>query len=71
MALFITDDCITCGVCEPECPTNSISEGDDEGEIYIINPSTCRECEGDYDEPKCAAICPIECCVRIEDLQSC
>jgi ferredoxin len=70
VALLITDDCVACGVCEPECPTNSISEGDD-GEIYIINTSTCIECEGDYDEPRCAEICPIECCVRSEDLQSC
>ncbi len=65
MALFIADDCIACGVCEPECPTDSISEGD----VYIINSSTCRECEGDYDEPKCAAVCPVDCCVRKEDLQ--
>ncbi len=65
MALFITDDCIACGVCEPECPTDSISEGD----IYSINSSTCSECEGDYDEPQCAEVCPVECCVRKEDLQ--
>ena len=58
MALTITDECISCGACEPECPTESISEGDG---IYIINPDTCVECEGYADSPQCVDVCPVEC----------
>ena len=36
MALMITDECINCDVCEPECPNGAISQGD---EIYIIDPN--------------------------------
>jgi ferredoxin len=61
MALKITDDCIACGACEPECPTNSISEG---SPIYIIDAATCVECEGYYDAPQCIAVCPVECIVK-------
>jgi ferredoxin len=55
MALKITEDCIACGACLPECPTNSITEGD----IYVINPDTCVECEGYHDSPQCQAVCPV------------
>jgi ferredoxin len=48
MALIITDECINCDVCEPECPNNAISQGD---EIYIIDPDKCTECVGHYDTP--------------------
>ena len=57
MALVITDECIACGACEAECPVNAISEGD---EIYVIDFNTCVECEGHFDEPQCAAVCPTE-----------
>jgi ferredoxin len=58
MALIITDDCINCDVCEPECPNEAISPGD---EIYIIEPSKCTECVGHYDEPQCQQVCPVDC----------
>ena len=58
MALLITDDCINCAVCEPECPNEAIFEGED---IFEINPDLCTECVGHYDEPQCVAICPVDC----------
>lgn len=58
MALMITDQCINCDVCEPECPNEAISLGD---EIYVIDPARCTECVGHFDEPQCVQICPVEC----------
>jgi ferredoxin len=58
MSLIITDDCINCDVCEPECPNEAISQGE---EIYVINPSLCTECVGHYDEPQCQQVCPVDC----------
>jgi ferredoxin len=58
MALMITDECINCDVCEPECPNDAISMGP---EIYVIDPNKCTECVGHFDEPQCVAICPVEC----------
>lgn len=58
MALIITDECINCDVCEPECPNGAISQGD---EIYEINPNKCTECVGHYDEPQCVEVCPVDC----------
>ena len=60
MATMITEECINCGACEPECPNEAISEGDD---IYIIDPARCTECVGHHDEEQCAAVCPVACCV--------
>jgi ferredoxin len=60
MALRITDECINCDVCEPECPNNAISQGD---EIYVIDPAKCTECVGHYDESQCVAVCPVDCIV--------
>ena len=60
MALMITDQCINCDVCEPECPNDAISEGD---EIYIIDPDLCTECVGFDDHEACQAVCPVECCL--------
>ena len=54
------DDCINCGACEPECPNEAISEGD---EIYVIDPELCTECVGFYDHEACQAVCPVECCL--------
>ncbi len=58
MALLITDECINCDVCEPECPNNAIAPGD---EIYEIDPARCTECVGHFDEPQCVAVCPVDC----------
>ncbi len=58
MALFITDECINCDVCEPECPNEAISPGE---EIYEINPDLCTECVGHYDTPQCKEVCPVDC----------
>jgi len=58
MALRITDECINCDVCEPECPNDAISMGD---EFYVIDPSSCTECVGHFDEPQCKVVCPVEC----------
>lgn len=94
MAIMITDECINCGACEPECPNNAIYEGgvewafsdgtsvsgtfttidgrsvnaDDRNEpvaedIYYIVPDKCTECMGFHEEPQCAAVCPVDCCV--------
>ena len=58
MSLFITDECINCDVCEPECPNDAIYQGD---EIYEINPSLCTQCAGHYDDPQCQQVCPVDC----------
>jgi ferredoxin len=58
MALMITDACINCDVCEPECPNGAISQG---SEIYEIDPGKCTECVGHYDEPQCVQVCPVDC----------
>ncbi len=94
MAIKITDECINCGACEPECPNNAIYEGGVEWAIedgtavqgeytledgsvvdaserqepisedfYYIVPDKCTECKGFHDEPQCAAVCPVDCCV--------
>lgn len=60
MATMITKECINCGACEPECPNNAISQGE---EIYIIDPLLCTECVGFHDYEACAAVCPVDCCV--------
>ena len=98
MAIIITDECINCGACEPECPNTAIYEGgvnwkmaegtslkgdytlengkivgvEDEQnpvdeEIYFIVPDKCTECVGFHEEPQCAAVCPVDCCVPDPD----
>ncbi len=98
MAIIITDECINCGACEPECPNNAIYEGAVEwkvsegttvtgdytletgavvdadaaqapvdDDIYFIVPDKCTECIGFHEEPQCAAVCPVDCCVPDED----
>ena len=94
MAIKITDECINCGACEPECPNTAIYEGGAEwslagkthgaddaapsgasgffsGDFFYIVPDKCTECVGFHDEPQCAAVCPVDCCVpdpdRVED----
>ncbi len=75
MALMITEECINCSACEPECPNTAIYEGGKPwtlfGEtydplaesIYYIVPDKCTECVGFHEEPQCAAVCPVDCCV--------
>ena len=58
MALLIDEECINCDVCEPECPNEAISQGE---EIYIIDPTLCTECIGHHDEPQCIEVCPVDC----------
>ena len=58
MALKITDLCINCDVCEPECPNEAISMG---AEIYWIDPAKCTECVGHFDQPQCREVCPVDC----------
>jgi NAD-dependent dihydropyrimidine dehydrogenase PreA subunit len=60
MATMITNDCISCGACEPECPNNAISQGE---AIFVIDPQLCTECVGFHDYEACAAVCPVDCCV--------
>ncbi|MBK7465319.1 MAG: 4Fe-4S dicluster domain-containing protein [Saprospiraceae bacterium] len=98
MAIIITDECINCGACEPECPNNAIYEGGVEwamadgntlkgiyileggksvdvhdkhlpvsNEYYFIVPDKCTECVGFHEEPQCAAVCPVDCCVPDTD----
>jgi ferredoxin len=100
MAIIITDECINCGACEPECPNNAIYEGGAEWrysdgtslkgmittlngdelaadkefepvsmDIYFIVHDKCTECVGFHDEPQCAAVCPVDCCVPDEMYQ--
>ena len=58
MALRITDQCINCDVCEPECPNGAISMGE---EIYVIDPRKCTECVGHFGQPQCVVVCPVDC----------
>jgi len=66
MALMITDECINCDVCEPECPNNAISQGE---EIYVIDPNLCTECVGHYDTPQCVEVCPVDCIPKNPDYE--
>ena len=58
MATMITEECINCGACEPECPNEAITEGED---IYVINPAKCTECVGHFEESQCVEVCPADC----------
>ena len=60
MAYKITDECISCGACEAECPNVAIREGDT---TYVIDPAKCSECVGSYESSRCAAVCPVSACV--------
>lgn len=60
MATYITEDCINCTACVPECPYEAISESET---IFVIDASRCTECVGSYDHEACQAVCPVECCL--------
>jgi len=68
---MITDECINCDVCEPECPNGAIAQGP---EIYVIDPGKCTECVGHFDTPQCVEVCPVNCIVtnpdRVESKQA-
>ena len=80
MATTITDECINCGACEPECPNTAIYQGDVEWELngevhaaisedlFYIVPQKCTECVGFYDEEACQAVCPVDCCLPDPDI---
>ena len=75
MAIIITDECINCGACEPECPNSAIYEGGANwvlgneshdaisADHYYIAPEKCTECLGFHDSPQCTAACSVDCCV--------
>jgi ferredoxin len=79
MSTMITEECINCGACEPECPNTAIYEGGQQWEhrgeqhptlaqdIYYIVPEKCTECVGFFDQEQCAAVCPVDCCVPNPD----
>ena len=60
MALIITHDCINCDLCEPECPNDAITQGED---FFEINSSQCTECVGHFTQSQCVEVCPVECIV--------
>lgn len=64
MALKITEECINCDVCEPACPNQAISAGED---YYVIDPGRCTECVGHFDTPQCVEVCPVECIPKDEN----
>jgi len=64
MALKITDECINCDVCEPECPNGAIAQGE---EIYVIDPALCTECVGHFEESQCISVCPVDCIILAPD----
>lgn len=61
MALKIIDTCISCGACEAVCPVQAISQGE---EYYVIDAAKCVECQGHFDEPQCASVCPTNSCIK-------
>ena len=61
MAMKITDECTNCGACEPECPNEAITEGD---EFLEIDAAKCNECEDDGGEPQCVDVCPVDCIIK-------
>lgn len=61
MSLLITDECINCDVCEPECPNGAITQG---AEIYVIDPKLCTECVGHFETSQCIEVCPVDCIIN-------
>lgn len=64
MALIIKEDCINCDVCEPECPNEAITQGE---EIYEIEAALCTECVGHYETSQCVEVCPVDCIILDPD----
>ena len=64
MALLITEECINCDVCEPECPNGAIAQGED---FYNIDPLLCTECVGHFQISQCIEVCPVDCIINDPD----
>ena len=64
MSLLINEECVNCGVCEPECPNDAIKEGED---LYVIDWNKCTECVGFFNDPQCVEVCPVDCIVKDPD----
>ncbi len=76
MALLISEDCINCGACQPECPNSAIYVGGEEYELngqthaalsqdyYYVVPEKCTECVGFHDSEQCVSVCPTEACQK-------
>jgi len=64
MSLLITEECITCDVCEPECPNSAISQSE---ETYVIDPALCTECVGHFTNSQCIDVCPVDCIINDPD----
>ena len=64
MATIIVDDCINCGLCEPACPNQAISQGE---QLFVIDPARCTECVGFHDVEQCARVCPVDACLPDPD----
>lgn len=68
MTLIITDECINCDVCEPECPNGAITQGE---EIYEIEATLCTECVGHYETSQCVEVCPVDCIIKdVENVET-
>ena len=63
MAMKISEECINCGNCEPDCPNTAISQGDS---TYVVAADKCTECVGAFDAPKCVEVCPVEGCITVD-----
>jgi ferredoxin len=66
MAFIITEECINCGACEPACPNQAISAGE---ELYVIDSAKCTECVGHFDNSQCAEVCPVDACVQNPEIK--
>jgi len=64
MSLLITEECINCDVCEPECPNGAISQSE---ETYVIDPALCTECVGHFTNSQCIEVCPVDCIINDPD----
>jgi len=64
MSLLITEECINCDVCEPECPNGAITQGE---ETYVIDPALCTECVGHFQTSQCIEVCPVDCIINDPD----
>jgi ferredoxin len=64
MSLLITEECINCDVCEPECPNGAITQGE---ETYLIDSGLCTECVGHFTNSQCIDVCPVDCIINDPD----